>query len=225
MKKLLLSVIAIIVSITSFAQEKDVTKFLEIPVDGTKAEMIAKLKEKGFTSTEYDKDVLEGEFNGAEVYLHIATNNNKVYRIMVSDKNTTNETNIKIRFNKLCQQFNNNPKYSYAGDQMIAEDEDISYEIIVNKKRYEAAYLQKPKEPDADVVNSISNMMLKIIEDSTLTDNERKVKQQEITDIILESASTGNHKIVWFMISEFSGKYYITMFYDNELNKANGEDL
>ena len=32
-------------------------------------------------------------------------------------------------------------------------------------------------------------------------------------------------KPVWFTISEFSGKYYITMFYDNEYNRANGEDL
>ena len=31
-------------AITTFAQEKDVTKFLGIPVDGKKAEMIAKLK-------------------------------------------------------------------------------------------------------------------------------------------------------------------------------------
>jgi hypothetical protein len=32
-------------------------------------------------------------------------------------------------------------------------------------------------------------------------------------------------KPVWFMISELYGKYYITMFYDNEYNRANGEDL
>lgn len=32
-------------------------------------------------------------------------------------------------------------------------------------------------------------------------------------------------KPVWFMISEYYGKYYITMFYDNEYNRANGEDL
>ena len=32
-------------------------------------------------------------------------------------------------------------------------------------------------------------------------------------------------KPVWFMISENYGEYYITMFYDNEYNRANGEDL
>ena len=32
-------------------------------------------------------------------------------------------------------------------------------------------------------------------------------------------------KPVWFRICESYGEYYITMFYDNEYNHANGEDL
>ena len=32
-------------------------------------------------------------------------------------------------------------------------------------------------------------------------------------------------KSVWFLISEQNGKYYIVMYYDNEYNMANGEDL
>lgn len=32
-------------------------------------------------------------------------------------------------------------------------------------------------------------------------------------------------KAVWFRICENYGEYYITMFYDNEYNHANGEDL
>ena len=32
-------------------------------------------------------------------------------------------------------------------------------------------------------------------------------------------------KPVWFRIEEFAGKYYIAMYYDNEYNRANGEDL
>ena len=32
-------------------------------------------------------------------------------------------------------------------------------------------------------------------------------------------------KVVWFMISEHYGKYYISMFYDNEYNHSDGEDL
>jgi hypothetical protein len=32
-------------------------------------------------------------------------------------------------------------------------------------------------------------------------------------------------KPVWFCIHSYEGKYYITMYYDNEYNHANGEDL
>ena len=142
MKKLLLA-LALLAFSTATAQEKDVTTFLGIPIDGFKSEMIQKLKEKGFTPTSYDKDVLEGEFNGREVTLSVVTNNNKVYRIFVADQNTVSETDIKIRFNMLCSQFNNNTRYLSISDQTISEDEDISYNMTVNNKRYEASFYQK----------------------------------------------------------------------------------
>lgn len=68
--------IIIMLSVTLFAQQ-DVTTFLGIPVDGSKSEMIRKLKEKGFrSSTDEDAD-LTGEFNGKTVYIRIVTNNTK----------------------------------------------------------------------------------------------------------------------------------------------------
>lgn len=131
MKKLLCVIIALLCAAAMQAQEevKDVTKFLGIPVDGYKPAMIEKLKAKGFTSTTWDKEVLEGEFNGTEVQVHIVTHNNKVYRIMLADKNTRGETDIKVRFNRLCQQFRNNPKYKTfrtEEEQTIPDNEDLS---------------------------------------------------------------------------------------------------
>lgn len=69
--------------------------------------MIQKLKAKGF---QYNSsgDYLTGEFNGRNVLLKVVTNNNKVYRIAVTDAKNSNETDIKIRFNTLCRQFKNN---------------------------------------------------------------------------------------------------------------------
>lgn len=141
MKKLISIVMLLAVTAALHAQ-KSVTQFLGIPVDGTKSEMIRKLKAKGFESTSYKKDLLEGEFNGQEVNVSIGTNNNIVYRIFIFDANSTNEAQIKIRFNNLCRQFENNPKYFSPGDQTIPEDEDISYEMSVNAKTYQAAFLQ-----------------------------------------------------------------------------------
>ena len=110
MKNLLTFVLLLIFSLNISAQ-KEVTKFLGIPVDGTKTEMIQKLKAKGFKSSIHNRDVLEGEFNGVEVSISVATNNNKVFRIVIVDKYARDETDIKIRFNTLCRQFKNNAKY------------------------------------------------------------------------------------------------------------------
>lgn len=129
--------------------QKDVTKFLGIPVDGSKSEMIRKLKEKGFTKVNnpyYDDTVLEGEFNGEKVEISVVTNNNKVYRVFVEDQTPRDEVQIKIRFNRLVRQFENNEKYiSFANtesDYIIPDEEDISYEMLVNEKSYEAAFYQ-----------------------------------------------------------------------------------
>ena len=52
MKKVLLSLVLCCISIVTMAQT-DVTKFLGIPVDGYKSEMMRKLKSKGFTQNPY----------------------------------------------------------------------------------------------------------------------------------------------------------------------------
>lgn len=132
-----------------YPKDKNVTKFLGIPVDGTKKEMTQKLTNKGY---EYNQilDLLEGEFNGRDVYIAIATNNNKVYRICVIDQNGCDEAQIKIRFNTLCKQFENNAKYVTISDYTIPEKEDISYEMNVHNKSYQAAYFQIFSQTDTD---------------------------------------------------------------------------
>lgn len=136
---------------TTHAQEtqKDVTTFLGIPVDGYKPQMIQKLKSKGFVIVQ-GADALTGEFNGTDVIVYIGTNNNKVYRIMLCDAGNLDEANIKIRFNNLVSQFENNPKYITHSDYSIPENEKISYETLVNKKTYDAIFYQKAKTEDGN---------------------------------------------------------------------------
>lgn len=161
MKKTLSILFLFILSISLYAQ-KDVTEFLGIPVDGSKSEMMKKLKEKGFIVNPYNKDALIGEFNGTDVNVFVGTNNNKVYRIMVADANTRNETDIKIRFNALCHQFENNKKYlSPEPDQTLTDAEKISYEMMVNKKRYEAVFYQVVK--DIHSVNALEESLNKSV--------------------------------------------------------------
>ena len=185
MKKILSLLFLLLFTCTIQAQ-KDVTTFLGIPVDGFKSEMRKKLIAKGFEPVT-GQEFLKGEFNGTDVHVYIATNNNKVYRIMLCDRNTQDEANIKIRFNKLVNQFENNPRYITTSDFSLSDSENISYEMLVHKKNYDAIYFQKAKTEDGD----------------------------------------SSKKPVWFRIikEEYGSKYYIAMFYDNEYNHANGEDL
>lgn len=235
MKKLLCAIITLLCAATMQAQEeeKDVTKFLGIPVDGYKPAMIEKLKAKGFRSVP-NADLLEGEFNGTEVFIGVATNNNKVYRIGVIDKNSKNETDIRIRFNLLCRQFKDNPRYtSLSEDQTIPEDENISHKITINKKRYEASFYQNPQTDSLSLVRKAQFITEKVQSDllhkytQEQIDNPSEEIQSEISKLMAEyTVDMLTKKSVWFMISESSyGKYCIYMFYDNKYNDANGEDL
>lgn len=223
LKKTLLLLMLLIFPIASYAQ-KDVTQFLDIPVDGYKPEMIEKLKSRGFTINEQVKDILDGEFNGTEVKIIIGTNNNKVWRIAIRDEHSTDETNIKIRFNNLIQQFVNNNRYSTTSDSIISkfiipQDEDISYEMTVNNKRYEAVFYQKAVKYDS-LTNELDILRAK----DKLSEKEQEKVGDLLSEIIKESFSELN-KLVWFMIQEDSGEYRIVIFYENVYNKANGNVL
>ena len=197
MRKFLTLLAMIAISASVFAQ-KEVTKFMGIPVDGSPTEMIKKLKAKGFTTDEdfmqavelglidWDgSEVLIGHFNGERVVVFLEVEQNKVWRIYLADKDSRDETQIKIRFNTLVRQFEGNGKYvPYVDEQTIADDEDISYQMTVNNKQYDAAFVQKGEDGTVD-----------------------------------------GKRMVWFMISQRSDDYCIYMYYDNEYNRADGSDL
>ena len=196
MRKFLTLLAMIAISASVFAQ-KEVTKFMGIPVDGSPTEMVKKLKAKGFTTDEdamqvvkrglidWDgPEVLTGRFNGEKVLLGLLVEQNKVWRICLSDKDSRDETQIKRRFNTLVRQFENNDKYVYFYEQTIADDEDISYQMTVNKKRYDAYFVQKGEDGTVDVKRE-----------------------------------------VWFLIIQRVDGYYIYMYYDNKYNEADGSDL
>lgn len=228
MKRFLLSVLLLMsLPVVAFGQQ-EVTKFLGIPVDGGKAEMIRKLKEKGFTPSPLRGDVLEGEFNGAEVNVYVATNNNKVWRIMVADKNHVGGTDIKIRFNNLCRQFQESEKYLSASLSgfTIPADEDIDYEITVHDKRYEAVYAQLPEVVDTiAVMQSLIPVLMKKYTVEQISNPTEEVQKDINETLATYMVDMLLMRQVWFSISDFRGEYYITMFYDNKYNEANGEDL
>ena len=203
----------------------EVTKFLGIPVDGNKQQMIQKIKEKGYLyNSNYDR--LEGEFNGRDVFIYVVTNNNKVYRILVEDAVYSSEGDIKIRFNTLLRQFeNNNQKYfsMSAEDGELSESEDISYEMTVNNKRYEAAFIQTNNTLDSV---TLSKKMEEFNKENYGDDYLLDMTDEQILDASIKFfLSLYIDNSVWFMINERYGRYGILLYYDNNRNRANGEEL
>lgn len=216
--------IAMMISFSSFAQNKDVTKFLGIPVDGTKTEMKQKLIAKGFVPKKMgDLEWLEGEFNGTDVQAFIVTNNNKVWRIMLADKNRVDEAQIKIRFNILVSQFENNKRYIPLDKYTLSDEEDISYEMTIHNKIYAAYYSQNPDFENIDTKVQIAIKEKYSAEELKNPSETIKKDIADITDKI--TFDEFSMKPVWFRIVSYNGEYYISMYYDNEYNHANGEDL
>ncbi|MCQ2326309.1 MAG: hypothetical protein MJZ71_01975 [Bacteroidales bacterium] len=228
MKKYLLLSIMSLLTLNLFAQ-KDVTTFLGIPVDGTKNEMKQKLITKGFSLEKFKNDeAFTGEFNGTDVNIYITTNNNKVYRIMVCDANTRNEADIKIRFNKLVNQFQNNKRYIALEDYTLSDSEDISYEMSVHNKVYEAIFYQLPDMAKVDTLamqEQARNELLKKYTEEQLQNPTEEIIAEAQEIAVNLGADIFFKKPVWFRICELYGKYYIAIYYDNEYNHANGEDL
>lgn len=227
MKKLLF--LFVMFSTSLFAQ-KQVTKFMGIPVDGFKKEMIQKLEAKGF---EYDRndDCLNGEFNGEDVFIYVVTNNNKVWRIALADKYPRDEQQIRIRFNNLVSQFSRNRKYrlSYLYEHpFLSEDEDIGYEMSVNKKQYACSFIQNPLPLAKDSIQQIRYVENKIKDYGKWDEYislEKSKKEAMFLDVLFEESEASLKRTVWFCIQKTYSKYFMFLYYDNENNRANGEDL
>lgn len=221
-----------------FAQ--DVTTFLGIPVDGTPSAMYQALLKKGFKRSLYNNNALEGRFNGEDSHIFIHTGDNGfVDRIMVADANMRSEADIINRFNLLVSQFTNNGKYdALSEDQYIPRDEDISYEMIVHHKQYQAQFYQKSKVAVLDSTAFIKGMEERLRQEFTeeqladtsaaivaLKDSVRISYTAEMMSKSLNGFINKLNRSVWFNISEYSGEYYICIYYDNENNRADGSDL
>lgn len=229
MKRLLSFIIGMLIMCsTVFGQSENTLKFLGIPVDGSKSEMVAALKNKGFR---YDSNsgFLVGDFNGRESHIGIVENYGKVYRVVVFDANTSDVSQIRIRFNNLIHQFENNDKYfCIVSNDIIPEDEDIHYEILVKKKQYIAEFKYNPLYGNDELRDKLINEAIeeskeKIRDDEFFSDKDNY--HQLISSLVGWKVIQISNNSVWFTIFEHYGKYYIGIYYDNLSNQPNGEDL
>ncbi len=195
MKKALLFLLFLL-PIACLGQNIEVLKFLGIPIDGTESQFAAKLKGKGFTYNSYTEGY-KGQFNGKPVDVYIHTNHNLVDRVYVAFPYTTEE-GIRVEFNRLLGQFQENAKYiDLSMNSEIPADDDISYEISVKNKRYQASFSYF--SPDRDPVSLMDAIFDKL---SNYLTEEQQAKLKEYTKKLVDTPKEEQERLKAQMMAE-----------------------
>ena len=222
-KALLILSLFLVTSATLFAQQ-DITKFMGIPVDGTKSEMIEKLKAKGFTPSADNKEMMNGTFYGSKVNLFIKTNQDKVYNITVIDEELANEASVKARFNNLCRLFTKHHSYQVMlpvpyDKYIIPEHESITAEIKENGKVYEALFFQTPARPiNKKIEAEMKEALTAKFTLQEINDRTDAVKEEILNHHFDKLYEIYSKKSVWFNINECLGEYSISASFENGYN-------
>ena len=212
-------------------------KFLGIPVDGSKEEMISKLKEKGFSYNSFF-DEIKGEFNGRDVTLYLRTNHGLVDRVCVVFP-TADKRQVIQEYNLLLSQFQSNEKYmELLPNSRISSTENIAYEMSINNKTYSAnfsyispeLFTREEAEKMRQTVDDVSHMqqdelrrVTQAISDSLQNRGSQSDVEQTLSMLAKMRSILAGH--VWFTIHEDGSRYQIVLYYDNLNNHPHGEDL
>lgn len=257
MKKKFLTLFFVCFSLTAVAQgvPENMFTFLGIPIDGSEQAMKAQLKQKGFKEN-IGLDYLTGQFNGEPVNVYVHTNHQIVDRVFVAFQPTT-EYEIRRKYNHLLAQFQNNGKYLdwWWDNEEIPINEDISYEISINHKRYEAifGYVNPDMVTGQGIIDNFTAAISTLVSEENVAqflpifefiaeqENEELIVanlqeqvqtgrlDEESVLVVLQAMQSAWKSYVtghvWFMIHEYYGEYYIGLYYDNLANRPNGEDL
>lgn len=139
MKNLLITLLMLFAT-TASAQK--VIDFMSVPIEGTKAEMFAKLKEKGFQETD-KPNLLVGQFDDLPVEVVVSDNGrDKVYELDLRHEVGNDETLAIERYNSFLLKFRNNPKYNDSYSELIPEGEPISEKLRLDSHLYTSCFTQ-----------------------------------------------------------------------------------
>lgn len=128
--------------------QKEVTTFMDIPIDGPVVSFISELQKKGFKYTPeknyQNMYVLEGVFNGQWAQIAVSANRNKVRGVGVII-NVEGAEYAKLKFNSLHAQMARSWKYLNCQEPnvpFIADDVDIEHEVRYKKRDFKASFFQ-----------------------------------------------------------------------------------
>ena len=182
-------------------------------------EQIEKIKTKGFVYNSH-LNCLEGQFNGKDAMVLVVDNHGLAYRVCVVYPEIS-EYRIRTEYNNLLYLLNQNNKYiPIDKNEEIADKENISYEIQIHNKQYEAYFYYI--SPDI-----FTSEQIKIIHDNLniLKNPTEEIDiDKETIEVLKKFISSANGK-VWLRIQPFGINYLLGIIYDNLENAPYGEDL
>ena len=134
--------IVLILLFAATAPAQEVIDFMGIPIDGTKADVLAKLKEKGFRETD-NPNTLEGMLDDIPVEAIVLENTRvNVYGIELRHEMGCDEAEAIERYNSLLLKFRNDPKYNDGFSELIPEGEPIAQRLRSDTNVYTAYFTQ-----------------------------------------------------------------------------------
>ena len=231
MKRIILSFLFVLMALAVLAQTDNTIKFLGIPVDGKKSEMVSALMKKGFV---YDanRNAMVGKFNGVMSIVLISEKYGKVDRVIVSDDCATrDQADIRIRYNNLISQFEklNDRYYTIEPNERIPDNENISREIRFHKKKYQAIFFYIPIQNNQELANKVIEEAFAEVKErvdaEVLARKSEEEKLQMLIDLLGERITLMTTGYVWFTILEEHGRLSIAIYYENENNQPNGDEL
>ena len=214
MKRFLATFLFVLMTIAAIAQNSNTIKFISIPVDGTKKEMISKLQEKGY---KYDA---------------IAQGSNTIKFLGIPVDGTKKEMISKLQ--------EKGYKYDASSDVLFGEfnGKDVNISVqTVNNRVWRIAIIDTNENDEISTkirFNRLfdqfsNNKKYVLLNGEKLTDEDdisfemtSHKKRYEASFTFADKSVNG---LVWYMITKQFGCYRIAMFYENLDNAANGDDL
>ena len=222
-RAILLAVLSLMLSVYAFGKEETI-RFLGIPVDGPKSEMIRKLQAKGYEYVS-EEDFFMGFYMGDPVYLFLQVVNEKVSRVIVYDIEQRTEEEIKYRFNSIYGRFASNRRYERLGkkNRILSPEDKLAYEMKRHKYVHKAVFKQvRVDEADAEIAKTSAPAVgVRPVDMEQIKGDYRERRRRMHARAIgyVNRHTTESYKSqVWFVISERFGKFGVVMLYDNVLN-------
>lgn len=238
MKKIVFTLLMLL-TLSLSAQNDGVIKFMGIPVDGSKSDMILKLKQKGFTY-DYENDIFSGKFDGESISGMIQTYNDKVYNIRFThDVTGFNKSVVIHKFNLFVSKYNFNEKYMSCIEfdkatkgidtYQIDDYEDINYEMKKGKV-YRAQYYYKYEKDLSDTTGYYQYKIETITKFSDLARSQGVNIDDYINEDTLQALffmhRLEQDLVQFYIIEGMNYNTFLIMFdYYNRRNAPNGEDL